>query len=407
MAERVRIVDADVHVNEPHDLWARYLEPGLRHLAPTYRPREEPEEDWASATSRKARLYLACQQAGITPDVVDRALANAGPELPQLELGGQLLLGPAMQRVWYRAEAESFIRYIPLLAEGYSAPAYVRTLRELGVSHAFLYPSSGLMVLAVDGMEPRLAAGLMRAYNDWLRDFCAGGEGMLHPVGALCRHDAEARVAELEGGGGWGWKAVTLRPNPVGGRLLSDPVHERFWTRCEELDIAVGLHGGPHSRLPTVGDDRFQTSFALHACGHPMEQMLALLTLIEGGVLERHPRLRVAFLEGGCGWLPFWLWHLDTEHARHGWEVKEHVRPKPSDYFRRQCFIACEPEEPALEQVVQAYGEGVVLYGTDYPHLDHPPRMREDAATLAGRLSPRVARRVLWDNARRFYGLER
>ncbi len=35
--------------------------------------------------------------------------------------------------------------------------------------------------------------------------------------------------------------------------------------------------------------------------------MMALLALIEGGVLEPHPQLRVGFLESGCGWLPYWL----------------------------------------------------------------------------------------------------
>lgn len=405
MTRRFRIVDADVHVNEPHDLWARYLEPALRHLAPTYRRREEPEEDWAAATGRRARLYLACEREGISPDVVDRALANADPEPTRLELGGELLMGPVMRRAWQQASFESFIRQLPLLAEGFSASAYVERLREMGVERAFLYPSIGLLVLAVEGMEPRLAAGLMRAYNDWLRDYCAQGEGVLVPVGALCRHDPEAMVAELERVAGWGWKAVTLRPNPLGGRLLGDPVHERFWTRCEELGIAVGLHGGPHSRLPTAGDDRFRSHFALHATAHPVEQMFALLSLIEAGVLERHPRLRVAFLEGGSGWLPFWLWHLDNEYAHNGWDVREHVRMRPSDYFRRQCFIACEPEEPAIEQIIDTYGEGCVLYGSDFPHLDHASQVDEDAALLARRLSPRVARRVLWDNGCRFYGL--
>lgn len=405
MAERLRIVDADVHVNEPHDLWERYLEPGLRHLAPTYRQRETPKEDPVAETSRRARLYLACQRAGVEFEAVERALERAGPALNQMEIGGELLLGPAMQRVWGQAAADGFLHYLPEIAAEFSAASYVERLRKMNVERAFLYPSAGLVVLAVDGMEPRLAAALMRAYNSWLHDFCAHEPHLLRGVGALSRHDPEAMVAELERIAGWGWTAVTFRAEPVGGRLLSDPAYEPFWSRCEELGIAVSLHGGPHSRLPTVGSERFRTHFALHACAHPMEQMLALLTLIEGGVLERHPKLRVAFLEGGSGWLPFWLWRLDHEFSHNGWDVKEHVRMKPSDYFRRQCFIVCEPEEPALELVIQTVGEGCVLYGSDYPHLDHPPHMDRDAGLLSERLSPRVAQRILWDNGCRFYGL--
>src|SRR6185436_16183227 len=98
--------------------------------------------------------------------------------------------------------------------------------------------------------------------------------------------------------------------------------------------------------------DRFQTRFAQHACSHPMEMMMALLDLIERGVLERHPDLRVAFLEAGCGWLPYWLWRLDEEYHHLSGEVHENVRMLPSEYFRRQCFVSADPGEPLLPEIV-------------------------------------------------------
>ena len=121
-------------------------------------------------------------------------------------------------------------------------------------------------------------------------------------------------------------------------------------------------------------------------------------------MLERHPGLRVGFLESGCGWLPYWLWRMDGEYEAMGWEVREQVRMKPSDYFRRQCFITCEPTEPGIEGVIDLVGEGCVLFGSDYPHFDHPPHTRENADLLIRRLSPSAARRLLWDNGLRFYG---
>ncbi len=119
-------------------------------------------------------------------------------------------------------------------------------------------------------------------------------------MGAINLHAPEAMVKELHKIANYGGKAVFLRPNPVKGRLLSDSVYEPFWTECEVLGIAVGIHEGTHSRLSTIGADRFNSRFALHACSHPMEQMMALLALIEGGVLERHPQLKFGFLESGC-----------------------------------------------------------------------------------------------------------
>ena len=76
----------------------------------------------------------------------------------------------------------------------------------------------------------------------------------------------------------------------------------------------------------------------------------------------------------------------------------------PSDYFRRQCFITCEPTEPGIERVIDLVGEGGVLFGSGYPHFDHPPHTRENADMLTRRLFPIAARRLLWNNGLRFHG---
>ena len=197
-----------------------------------------------------------------------------------------------------------------------------------------------------------------------------------------------------------------MRPNPVKGRLLSDSVYEPFWTECEKQGIAVGLHKGTHSRLPTTGSDRFKTRFAMHACSHPMEHMMALLTLIEGGVLERHPQLKVGFLESGCGWLPYWLCRLDEEYEQLHWEVKDNVKIKPSEYFRRQCFIAIEPSEPYIPQIIEYIGSDNLIFGSDYPHMDHKPTIVKEAVALEERLPKEIVQKILWDNPVRFYSLE-
>jgi predicted TIM-barrel fold metal-dependent hydrolase len=210
-------------------------------------------------------------------------------------------------------------------------------------------------------------------------------------------------VKELHRSANLGWKAVFLRPNPVKGRILSDPAYEPFWAACEDLDMAVGIHEGTHSRLPTTGAERFNSRFALHACSHPMEQMMALLALIEGGVLERHPRLRVAFLESGCGWLPYWLWKLDEEYKNLHWEVQDRVKLLPSEYFRRQCYIAVEPSEPCLAQVIDFIGSDNLIFGSDYPHMDHQADGVKKVIGLEDNLSQEIVKKIVWENPQRFY----
>jgi predicted TIM-barrel fold metal-dependent hydrolase len=133
---------------------------------------------------------------------------------------------------------------------------------------------------------------------------------------------------------------------------------------------------------------------------------MTLLALIEGGVLERHPALRVAFLESGCGWLPYWLYRLDEiEYAHYAGEVLETVKRRPSEYFKRQCFVVIEPDEPYLPAFVEHIGADNLLFGTDFPHGDHGDEMVDQALGLAGSMPREVVRRILWDNPVRFYGL--
>ena len=132
---------------------------------------------------------------------------------------------------------------------------------------------------------------------------------------------------------------------------------------------------------------------------------MALLALIEGGVLERHPQLRVGFLESGCGWVPYWLWRLDRNFEDLRWEVGDRVKLKPSEYFHRQCFVAVEPSEPYIAQFLEDIGTDNIIFGSDYPHMDHKPGVIRDFLTLEGNLSKQIIQKILWDNPQRFYGV--
>jgi predicted TIM-barrel fold metal-dependent hydrolase len=287
----------------------------------------------------------------------------------------------------------------------YNPESHVQAMVQMGIDVAFIYPNYGLWLFAIDSLPAEVMGAFVRAYNTWLyEEFCSYDPARLKGVGAVNQHDPEDMVKELHRSANLGWKAVFLRPNPVKGRILSDPAYEPFWAACEDLDMAVGIHEGHWSRLPTTGADRFHTRFALHACSHPMEQMMALLALIEGGVLERHPKLRIGFLESGCGWLPYWLWRLDEEYQVTPWEVKDRVRLMPSEYFRRQCFIAVDPSEPYLSQLIDYIGSDNIIFGSDYPHMDHKPDIVSQIVQLEKDLAKETVEKILAYNPTRFYG---
>jgi uncharacterized protein len=383
MRDGYRIIDSDCHVIEPDAIWASCLAPQDRHRAPQYVPdpaRESPIE----RVDQYGWRGLEVSALKFVVDGVDAYRACS----------------PVVQ-----AEAERVTRRrFQELEGGASTPESQRiALERLGVDVAFCYPTVALHVLAIDGLAPALSVAFAESYNTWLRGFCRERSEMLQGVGVVSRYDPEAMVEEVIRIAGFGWRAVTVRPNVVGGRRLADPAYEPFWRACEEHEIAVGVHEGAHARVPTAGADRFSTRFGLHSCSHPLEQMLAFVDLLEGGVFERHPRLHVAFLEAGAGWVPYWLWRLDEAYERLAWEVRSHVRELPSTYFRRQCFVSIEPTEPGLELVVETVGPDCLLFGSDYPHMDCDVEVTGKTVALASRLGADVVRRILWDNPCRFY----
>ncbi|GAB4285594.1 MAG: amidohydrolase family protein [Oscillatoriaceae cyanobacterium] len=359
MLNGYKIIDADCHVLEPIEMWETYLEPAFKQRGPS--PQMEIDGE---------KIYFQ----------ISEALAAEGRKVILRDYNSYGI---------YRYDPES----------------QLKAVKKMGIDITFLYPTMGLWLFAVDAMDSQLAGALTRAYNNWLRDFCQYEPQIFRGVGAINLHEPADMVPELRRLAELGWKAVFLRPNPTKGRLLSDPAYEPFWSECERLGVAVSIHEGSHSRLPTAGADRFHTRFALHACSHPLEMMMALLALIEGGVLERHPQLRFGFLESGCGWLPYWLWRLDEEYEQLAWEVESNVKMKPSEYFRRQCFISVEPKEPYLEQIIDYIGVDNLIVGSDFPHIDHRPDIIGEVVALDDRLSPKTVQKILWDNPSRFYGL--
>lgn len=383
MLQMEGMIDADCHVMEPGDLWQKYIEPRYRDRAP--RPPVVPLPRSAGAKGASP----AEQAVELTSSVLLEGEEITHRFSPELEV---------------RAAVSWFTHYGEPLKSRFDAPSHVAALRKIGFSQAYLYPTVGLLLFAIDTMDPELAGALVRAYNDWLVDFCGHDPSMLRGVGVVNQHDPADMLRELRRIHGFGWRAVVLRPNPIKGRLLSHPDFEPFWAECERLDIAVGLHEGTHVRAPSAGGDRFHTHFAMHACSHPIEQMMALLALVEGGVLERHPGLRVGFLESGCGWVPYWLFRLDEEHRQNGWEVKKNVRIPPSEYFRRQCFVGCEPGEPYLDRIIDFIGEDCVIFGSDYPHFDHTQGALGELLETNTKLGKERMEKILWHNPRRFYG---
>ena len=166
--------------------------------------------------------------------------------------------------------------------------------------------------------------------------------------------------------------------------------------------MALGFHEGIGSLLPQVGDRFGGNPFLRHVACHSLEMMLAVLSMCGGGVLEGHPRLRVAFLEANCGWLP-WLLDRTDDHYEIQFGVSPETLPlEPSVYFKRQCWVSAEADERFIKHVIDYMGDDLIVFSTDWPHPDSKyPHAVE--TFLENDISDGSKAKILWDNCARYY----
>ena len=249
---------------------------------------------------------------------------------------------------------------------------------------------------------------MCRAYNRWLADYCKPYPERLFGVAMLPMQSVDLAVDEMRyAREKLGMRGGFLRPNPYHGKkMISDPMYEPFWAMAEELDFSIGFHEGSTNAMPTVGVDRFEDDRAArHMISHTMEMMLVALSVIWGGVVDRHPRLRVAFLESGGGWIAPWLDRMDRHFDDQGFNESA-PKTRPSELFQRNCWISFEPVESSIAVLADYIGPHKIMWATDYPHSDGffpgaPQMLRE----RLGPLSPEAKHQVLAGGALGFYGL--
>ena len=366
MAENsIRVIDIDGHVREADDLWERYLEPPFRSRAPTIQ----------RVPNGQLLFLLEGNRHHRKPD---ESPFQVKPDDSPVNEHRDLATDPRER---------------------------LKDMDRDGIERGMLFPSAGLYLTSVE--EEAYAAALCRAYNSWLYDYCSADRKRLMGVGVIPVQDVQAAIHEtrrviLE----LGFKAIFVRPNPVKGRTIDDPYYDPLYEAIQELGVPLMFHEGSGAYLPTAGADRFPGQwFFTHTVSHPFEQMLASLSLICKGVLEKFPELQVVFLESGAGWLPYWLWRMDEHHEILPFQVPW-LKMKPSDYFRRQCYISCEPEEERLGEVVRAIGAERVLFASDYPHWDAKLSGSPQMIIERNDLDDDAKRKIMGENAARLLRLD-
>lgn len=373
----MRYVDVDGHVEEsPETFSDQYLDPAFR----PQRPRVIGMDGLA--------YWMIDEQ--LLPRRVGRGCNNLGTPA---RYDGK----PAMHSVGKPDSIESM--------ELADLGARLKSLDEEEIAVQVLYPT--LFLAYPLSSNPALVTALCSSYNRWLGDRLSGNERLKWAAVANL-DDIPSSVRAVHEAKRLGAVAVMVL-GTAGDNLLDHPSLFPFYEAVAEENLALAVHVG--WACPAI-NNLFTHIYPSGVIAFHIPVLIGFTTLISGGVLDRFPNLRVAFLEAGCMWVPFMVDRLNHRFQNQGKSLAKFIpqtapqeKLPPMEYVRRgNLYFSAEVEDFLLPQVLDFVGEGQIVLGTDMPHGD---RERFTARLLRERkdISASAMASILDRNPSRLYDL--
>lgn len=374
----VPVIDADGHVLEPRDLWAKNLPARYRDQAIGIKWNEETqlEDEWAGGVN-------------IMPGL---GTTNGWARLPRS----------------VRDDPRG-LRWEDLTAAGRNAKDRVMELNREGIDAAVLYPSLGLVLGGLT--DPGHAVAACRIYNDWLAEYVAVAPERLVGIGAIPMQDPTAAVQEAQRAvSELGFHGLFVRPNPVNDLWPHHSVYDPLWGAVADLGVPVGLH--PAGFPDTFGAAQLYGAQwkGITPMGKVINFMIDTVTcftmMMSAGIFDRNPTLKVIVLESGVGWVQWWAEKMDH------WYKARLAGPSlellPSEYVERQVWFSGDPDESSFESVSKVIPPNRLLWASDFPHLDilwDEPSVTEELYERLASMESQVSQQILGLNAQDVYNV--
>lgn len=378
------LIDADGHILEPADLWQTYLE--------------------AEFADRAVRVDV--NEQGLEYLVIDQA------PFTRLSPGALSLLGAMGDETARPSPDRRYMQTMPFGAG--DAVERVQWLDRNGIDKVVLYPTLGI-VWEVAVNDALLNAAYARAYNRWIADFCRDSGGRLVPIAHLSLLDASTAAAELRRAVDDGCRGAMIPPYTWNQRPHGHPDFDELWAVAAELRVPVGIHPTyepefcntlgrfrDHSSTPGVGGPEGGFMGNMSARNGPT---IAFSSFFAYSTFERHPDLTIGVLESGAGWIGSFLDRMDVLWGETVFRHNTKMSMRPSERFRTNCFISCDPDETAAPLIIDHVGADRFVWATDFPHPDHPANWQGPLEKFVAPLSESTAAKVVGRNAAALYSL--
>jgi predicted TIM-barrel fold metal-dependent hydrolase len=381
----VRVIDADTHLTEAHDLWTKRAPAAWRDRVP-----HVTQVDGAATWVVDGEVLGRAGAGG----VIDRQ-GNKGRSFEGL----------------YEWEIEQ------AHAAAYDPRARVELMDEIGIWAQVVFP--GVVGLGGQGLadvvkDIELRALCLEIFNDASAELQAGADNRLLPMALLPAWDIEASVREAQRVKDLGLRGVNITSDPqdLGAPDLADRAWDPLWEACSSLSLPVHFHIGASLTTmnyfgtypwPAHDDD---TKLAIGGTLLFIGNARVVVNIICSGMLERYPELKIVSVESGAGWVPFILEALDYEMSENAPGLRASLSLSPSEYFKRQIYATTWFERNDLPSIVASVGEDNIMFETDFPHPTclYPDPLKTAAENMRG-LSPVAQRKILGENAAKLYGI--
>lgn len=384
------IFDADEHYYEVEDTFTRFGDEKVRrHVR------------WVQEGRRQHLLFGQRLSTGV-PNPTFNPIAKPGAfhdTLKTLEVGG-------------RPTGRDYGELERLPEEYRNRELRLVRLDEYGVDKVVMFPTLGQCVehLMFDDID--MMYRIFRSFNRWLDDqWGFNYQNRIYAPPVIPLLDIDCACQELETVLAEGARWICLRPGPLYGRSPADPYFDPFWARVNEAGITVGYHaiGGasPYDNMfnefwsvSDNGDPGYRANLRQGLFPGERPVMDTLTALVLGCTFQRFPNLRVASVEMGCTWVPYFLHSLDHAGGLLDRKVEafgHRITERPSEVFKRHVWISPFPEEDVVG-LARLIGVDRVLMGSDWPHPEgnHYPAQYVECIKD---LSDAEIRRVMRDNA--------
>ena len=378
------IIDCDAHITEPADVWSSRLPAKFRDAGPRLvRNNETGQDIW-----------------------------QIGDSNPLVPVGHTAVAG------WHEPfpAAPANMDEVPKAA--FDAQARLNYMDSAGIWAQALYPNLGGFGNQgfLELKDPELMLACVRAYNDFLTDWCGTDPRRLIPISAMPFWDIDACLVEIDRCAAMGHKGILFsgEPHNLGMPLLGDPHWDPFWAKAQDVGLPISFHIGSADftegfspeclRVNGVGASTARITISLF-----LENGKQLVDLLLSGVLPRFPNLKIVSVESGIGFIPFLL--EATDHV-FNYSKMQNERPEfemmPSDYFRRQVYGCYFFEEVAPQRLVEQIGEDNILFETDYPHpVCLYGNVQEKLAAGLKEQPDRIKKKLMWENAAKLYNIDK